>query len=118
MGPINSNEEIFGPVLSILRWRDEGEAVAMANATEYGLSAALWTNDLKAAIKMGRKIDCGYVWINTAGSHFLGMPFGGSKNSGVGREECLSELLSYTQSKAFSHLAEVAEQGRAVQASS
>ena len=77
MGPINSNEEISGPVLSILRWRDEGEAVAMANATEYGLSAALWTNDLKAAIKMGRKIDCGYVWINTAGSHFLGTPFGG-----------------------------------------
>ena len=96
-----AKEEIFGPFLSILRWRDEDEAVAMANATEYGLSAAIWTNDLKAAIKMGRKIDCGYVWINTAGSHFLGTPFGSSKNSGVGREECLSELLSYTQSKAF-----------------
>jgi betaine-aldehyde dehydrogenase len=96
-----AKEEIFGPILSILRWRDEDQAVTMANATEYGLSAAIWTNDLKAAIRMGRKIDCGYVWINTAGSHFLGTPFGGSKNSGVGREECLDELLSYTQSKAF-----------------
>ncbi len=96
-----AREEIFGPVLSILRWTDIEQVVTMANATEYGLTAAIWTQDLKAALNLGRRIDCGYLWINGASAHYKGMPFGGSKNSGVGREECLDELLSYTQTKAF-----------------
>ncbi len=96
-----AREEIFGPVLSILRWREVDHVVAMANATEYGLTAAIWTQDLKAALDVGRRIDCGYVWINGTSAHYKGTPFGGSKNSGTGREECLEELLSYTQTKAF-----------------
>lgn len=96
-----AREEIFGPILSILRWRDVDEVVTMANATEYGLTAAIWTHDLKAALALGRRIDCGYVWVNGTSAHHKGTPFGGMKNSGVGREECLDELLSYTQLKAF-----------------
>ena len=96
-----AREEIFGPVLSILRWREVDHVVAMANATEYGLTAAIWTQDLKAALDVGRRIDCGYVWINGTSAHYKGTPFGGSKNSGTGREECLEELLSYAQTKAL-----------------
>lgn len=96
-----AREEIFGPILSILRWREVYEVVAMANATEYGLAAAIWTRDLKVALDVGRRIDCGYVWINGTSGHHIGTPFGGTKNSGIGREECLEELLSYTQTKAF-----------------
>jgi len=96
-----AREEIFGPVLSILRWRTVEEAAAMANATEYGLTTALWTQDFKAAIALGQRIDCGYIWINGTPTHHKGTPFGGTRNSGIGREECLEELLSYTQTKAF-----------------
>ncbi len=99
-----AREEIFGPVLSILHWNDVDEVVAMANATEYGLTAAIWSQDLQAALSMGRRIDCGYVWINGNSAHHRGTPFGGTRNSGVGREECLEELLSYTQTKAM-HIA-------------
>lgn len=96
-----AREEIFGPILSVLRWHEVDEVVAMANATEYGLTAAVLTHDLHQAIRIGRSIDCGYVWINATATHYTGTPFGGSKNSGTGREECLEELLSYTQLKAF-----------------
>ena len=96
-----AREEVFGPILSILRWRDVEEVVALANATEYGLTAAIWSRDLKAALDVGRRVDCGYIWINGNAAHHVGTPFGGTKNSGIGREECLDELLSYTQSKAF-----------------
>jgi acyl-CoA reductase-like NAD-dependent aldehyde dehydrogenase len=96
-----AREEIFGPILSVLRWRDVDQVTAMANATEYGLTAAIWTQDLQAALNLGRRIDCGYIWINGSSSHHRGTPFGGTRNSGIGREECLDELLSYTQTKAF-----------------
>jgi len=96
-----AREEVFGPILSILKWRDVEEAIAIANSTEYGLAGALWSNDLGAAMKAAMKLDCGYVWINGAGGHFTGMPFGGTKNSGVGREECMDELLSYTRQKSL-----------------
>ncbi|MEX0923664.1 MAG: aldehyde dehydrogenase family protein [Rhodovibrionaceae bacterium] len=95
-----AREEIFGPILSVIRWSQLEEAVAIANATEYGLTAAIWTQDIQAALELTRKLECGYVWINGASSHHRGTPFGGKKNSGVGREECLEELLSYTQTKA------------------
>jgi betaine-aldehyde dehydrogenase len=94
-----AKEEIFGPVLSILKWSDPEEAVAMANATEFGLTAGVWTNDIKTAMNTVRKLDAGCVWINGGGRHFMGTGFAGWKNSGLGREECLEELLSYTQSK-------------------
>ena len=94
-----AREEIFGPVLAVMRWKDEGEAVDMANATEYGLSAAIWTTDLKCALTTARQLRSGYVWINGTSAHYLGTPFGGMKNSGIGREEMLDELRSYTETK-------------------
>jgi len=95
-----ARQEVFGPLLSVLKWRDRDEALAMANATEFGLTAGVWTNDLRTAIGMAQDLECGLVWINGGGRHFLGTGFTGWKNSGLGREECLEELLSYTQSKA------------------
>ncbi len=92
-------EEIFGPVLSVFRWRDEAEALRIANGTEYGLTAAIWTNDLKTAMRMARGVRSGYVWINGVSAHYLGTPFGGMSNSGLGREEGIDELLSYTETK-------------------
>jgi betaine-aldehyde dehydrogenase len=96
-----AREEVFGPVLSVLKWRTPDDAVALANSTDYGLAAALWSNDLNGALKIAMRLDCGYVWINCAGGHYTGMPFGGTKNSGLGREECMDELLSYTQQKSL-----------------
>ncbi|WP_460756614.1 aldehyde dehydrogenase family protein [Nocardiopsis oceani] len=95
-----ANEEVFGPVLSVLTWREEGEVIALANGVEYGLTASVWTNDLARAQRIVRELDVGYVWVNGATQHFPGMPFGGVKASGIGREECLDELLSYTRTKA------------------
>jgi acyl-CoA reductase-like NAD-dependent aldehyde dehydrogenase len=96
-----AREEIFGPILSILKWRTEDEAIAMANATEYGLASGVWTHDLTTAMNFARRLQSGFVWINATARHFVGMPFGGWKNSGLGREECLEELLSYTHNKAI-----------------
>lgn len=92
--------EVFGPVLSIMSFRDEEEAVRMANDVEFGLTAAVWTDNLQRAHRVAARLDAGYVWINASGRHFWGVPFGGWKNSGVGREEDVSELLSFTQTKA------------------
>ncbi len=96
-----AREEIFGPILSILKWRTQEEAIAMANATEYGLASGVWTHDLKLAMTFVRSLQSGFVYVNTTARHFVGTPFGGWKNSGLGREECLGELLSYTQNKAI-----------------
>lgn len=96
-----AREEIFGPILSVLKWRTQEEAIAMANATEYGLVSGVWTHDLKVAMGFVRALQAGFVYVNTTARHFVGTPFGGWKNSGLGREECLGELLSYTQNKAI-----------------
>lgn len=96
-----AREEIFGPILSVLKWRTREEAIAMANATEYGLVSGVWTHDLKVAMAFVRSLQSGFVYVNTTARHFVGTPFGGWKNSGLGREECLGELLSYTQNKAI-----------------
>jgi acyl-CoA reductase-like NAD-dependent aldehyde dehydrogenase len=94
-----AREEIFGPVLSVLRWTDLDEAVAMANAVDYGLTAAIWTRDIGIAHRVAARFDVGYVWINDAATHFAGTPFGGFQNSGIGREECMEEVVSYTRQK-------------------
>lgn len=99
-----AKEEIFGPVLSVLRWKTPDEAFAIANSTEYGLTAAIWTNDLKMALQAARRVESGYIWINGFSTHYRGTPFGGLKNSGTGREEGLDELLSYTENKTI-HIA-------------
>jgi betaine-aldehyde dehydrogenase len=90
-----AREEIFGPVLSVFSWRDESEAIALANATEFGLTASILTSDIRTALRAVRAVKSGYVWINGASGHFYGTPFGGLKNSGIGREEGIDELLSY-----------------------
>ncbi|WP_326835434.1 aldehyde dehydrogenase family protein [Amycolatopsis rhabdoformis] len=95
-----AQEEVFGPVLSVLSFREEDEAVRIANSTEYGLTGAVFTRDLKRAHRVAAALEAGYVWINNSSRHFVGAPFGGVKNSGLGREECLEELLSFTETKA------------------
>jgi betaine-aldehyde dehydrogenase len=91
-------EEIFGPVMSIMPWRDEAEMLRQVNGVEYGLTAAIVTNDLAKAMETAEQVEAGYVWINASG-RYLGAPYGGWKQSGLGQEECLDELLSYTQIK-------------------
>jgi betaine-aldehyde dehydrogenase len=94
-----ANEEVFGPILSVLRWNDTATMIDAVNRVEYGLTCAIWTNDLGAAHRTAGEVQAGFVWINEVGKHFLGAPFGGYKQSGIGREECLSELLAFTQEK-------------------
>ncbi len=94
-----AQEEIFGPVLSVFKWREEDEAYAIANSTDYGLTASIWTHDLNTAFRAARKVQSGYIWVNGASGHFYGTPFGGRKNSGLGNEEGLEELYSYTETK-------------------
>ena len=94
-----AREEIFGPVMSILKFSTEAEAVEMANEIDLGLTAAVWTNDINRALRVAQAVQAGYVWINGVGQHYRGVPYGGFKNSGIGREEGISELLSYTEEK-------------------
>jgi 2-formylbenzoate dehydrogenase len=99
-----AREEIFGPVLSVMTYKTADEAVRLANSVDYGLTASVWTTSLKSAHLITRELDAGYVWVNGASRHFWGMPFGGVKSSGIGREESLEELLSYTQLKSVNVL--------------
>jgi betaine-aldehyde dehydrogenase len=94
-----AKEEVFGPVMSVLKFKTETEAVQMANAIDLGLTAAVWTNDINRALRVAQQVQAGYVWINGVGQHYRGVPYGGFKNSGIGREEGISELLSYTEEK-------------------
>ncbi|APA84771.1 aldehyde dehydrogenase family protein [Paraburkholderia sprentiae WSM5005] len=92
-------EEVFGPVLAVIPWDDEETLLEQINSVEYGLTASIWTKDLARAHRLAGRVESGFVWINYVSSHFIGAEFGGYKKSGMGREEGLSELLSYTQTK-------------------
>ncbi len=94
-----AREEIFGPVQSIFKWHDEEEMLAQVNSLDYGLTCAIFTGDLTTAHRAAARVEAGYIWVNTVAKHFIGAPFGGYKQSGIGREECLGELLSFTQEK-------------------
>jgi betaine-aldehyde dehydrogenase len=94
-----AQEEIFGPVLACMPFQTYDDAIAIANNVEYGLTASVFTQNLRTANKFARDIEAGYVWVNDVGRHTLGASFGGLKNSGIGREEDVEELLSYTVSK-------------------
>jgi betaine-aldehyde dehydrogenase len=96
-----AREEIFGPVLSVLRWSEVDQVIAMANSLEYGLTGSVWTNDIATAIRTAKRIQSGYIWINGVNAHVRAVPFGGYKNSGVGRERGLEELYSYTEEKSL-----------------
>ena len=92
-------EEIFGPVVAVMTFRDEVEAVAMANDTPYGLSASVWTNDLGRAHRAARDLEAGVVSVNSNASVHTGAPFGGWKHSGYGRELGVESLRAYTELK-------------------
>lgn len=94
-----AREEIFGPVLGVFKWSDEEAMIDQVNAVEYGLTCSIWTNDISIAHRTAGAVQAGFVWINEVSKHFLGTPFGGFKQSGIGREECLDELLAFTQEK-------------------
>ena len=94
-----AREEIFGPVLSILKWRDAEAMLEQVNGVEYGLTCSIWTNDISVAHRTASRVEAGFVWVNEVAKHFLGAPFGGYKQSGIGREECLEELMAFTQEK-------------------
>ncbi|MEJ0024046.1 MAG: aldehyde dehydrogenase family protein [Alphaproteobacteria bacterium] len=99
-------EEVFGPVLAVIPWEDELELMSMVNNSNYGLTASIWTRDLSCAHRLAAQVESGYVWINQTSSHFIGAEFGGYKQSGMGREEGLSEVLSFTQTKNVNMLLE------------
>jgi betaine-aldehyde dehydrogenase len=94
-----AREEIFGPVLGIFKWSDERAMLDQVNAVEYGLTCSIWTNDISTAHRTASEVEAGFVWINEVSKHFLGTPFGGFKQSGIGREECIEELFTFTQEK-------------------
>ncbi len=94
-----NQEEIFGPVVTIDTFSTEEEAILKANATSYGLSATIWTKDSSKAIKVSRKIHAGIVWVNCWLKRDLRTPFGGVKNSGVGREGGMDALRFFTEVK-------------------
>jgi betaine-aldehyde dehydrogenase len=94
-----AHEEIFGPVLGILKWSNETTMLEEVNSVEYGLTASIWTNNISTAHRTAAAVEAGFVWINEVGKHFLGTPFGGFKQSGIGREECFEEMLAFTQEK-------------------
>ena len=92
-------EEIFGPVLSVITWDDYEQMIAEANGVKYGLAAGLWTKDLALAHRTAARLEAGYIWINHYGMTFEGTPFGGYKESGVGRVNDFKDILNYTQEK-------------------
>jgi betaine-aldehyde dehydrogenase len=95
-----ADEEVFGPVLAAMRFTSEDEAIALANDGPYGLTAAVWTQDIDRAFRVAGAIDTGYVWINDVETRFPAVPFGGWGDSGVGLEHGLEEILSMTRTKA------------------
>jgi aminomuconate-semialdehyde/2-hydroxymuconate-6-semialdehyde dehydrogenase len=94
-----NQEEIFGPVVTIMPFDTETEVLQMANAVKYGLSATLWTNDLKRTMRMSNHIQAGIIWVNTWMLRDLRTPFGGVKASGVGREGGFEALRFFTEAK-------------------
>jgi acyl-CoA reductase-like NAD-dependent aldehyde dehydrogenase len=89
-------EEPFGPILPVLKWRDEDDVVDRANATIYGLGASVWGNDLEAVQRIGARLEAGTVWLNEVHTYGPGQAFGGHKQSGLGCENSLHGLMEYT----------------------
>jgi acyl-CoA reductase-like NAD-dependent aldehyde dehydrogenase len=102
-----AQEEIFGPVACVIKFRDEAEVVAMANDSDYGLGGAVWTRDLNRAMRVARAVETGRMWVNCYNLLPAHSPFGGYKKSGIGRETHLMMLDHYTQNKnIYIHMSE------------
>jgi aldehyde dehydrogenase (NAD+) len=95
-----AQEEVFGPVLAVTRFSTEDEALELANGTQYGLAAGVWTRDLQRAHRVAAAVTAGTVWINAYRVVGPGVPFGGFKSSGWGRENGPEAVLEYTETKA------------------
>jgi acyl-CoA reductase-like NAD-dependent aldehyde dehydrogenase len=95
-----AREEVFGPILSLIPFDTEAEAIAIANDTEFGLAAGVWTNDLGRAHRVARTLHAGTVWVNTYRALAPSMPFGGFKNSGIGHENGIDAVKDFTRLKA------------------
>jgi len=96
-----AQEEVFGPVVTLTRFADEAEAVKMANDVRYGLAATVWTADGGRGHRVAQRVHSGAIGINTPFVAFPGVPFGGFKESGYGREQSLETLDLYTETKAI-----------------
>ena len=94
-----ANEEVFGPVLSVIPFDDEGDAVRIANGTIYGLAAGVWTSSIRRAFSMSEQLEAGTVWVNTYRATSYMAPFGGYKRSGIGRESGIDAIREYLQTK-------------------
>ncbi|SHH98690.1 aldehyde dehydrogenase family protein [Virgibacillus chiguensis] len=94
-----SQEEIFGPVATVIKFKTEEEVIRLANDSEYGLGGGVWTRDLNTALRVARKVETGRMWVNQYTNFSAGAPFGGYKKSGIGRETYKSVLDAYTQTK-------------------
>lgn len=94
-----AQEEVFGPVLSVIKFRDQEEAIAIANDTMYGLAAGVWTQNIRRMFTMANAIEAGTVWVNTYRAASYTTPFGGYKNSGVGYESGLNSIRQYLKTK-------------------
>jgi aldehyde dehydrogenase (NAD+) len=94
-----AQEEVFGPVLAVMTFSTDQEAVALANSTPYGLAAGVWTESIRRAHRIAARLDAGTVWVNTYRSVAPNAPFGGVKQSGMGRESGVDSVLEYTETK-------------------
>jgi (Z)-2-((N-methylformamido)methylene)-5-hydroxybutyrolactone dehydrogenase len=94
-----AREEVFGPVLSIIGFDTEEDAIRIANDTIYGLAAGIWTLDLSRAVRVPKLLRAGTVWVNTYRAISYMMPFGGMKHSGVGRESGIDAVREYLETK-------------------
>ena len=94
-----AREEVFGPLLSVIKFKDEAEAIAIANDTDFGLAAGIWTTDLQRAIRVSRQLQAGTVWVNMYRAVSYTSPFGGYKKSGLGRENGIEAIREFLQVK-------------------
>jgi betaine-aldehyde dehydrogenase len=94
-------EEIFGPVLALIPYSDDGDLIAQCNDNEYGLASGIWTKDYQHALKLGKALQTGTVWINTYKVFSIATAFGGVKNSGMGREKGYASIMEYMTQKSF-----------------